>query len=923
MTKVASYGRGGKTYWYLRGGIGAKRRLVEICSPFVHPSMAYKFGLSDNWSDCEFCGQRFWFYESGTIAKTCSSAICKRLAKGTLRTSTVKEVVKLGERWVYDFTVQGNNNFWSGGFLSKNCVDEVDLIQFPKAYREALFIPTTIKDADGKDQPPITILTSSRKSSGGLVQEEIDNAEERGTAVRHHNILDVTARCPDERHRPDKTKMSVYYSTETLKTILPDEFLTLQAADPKKAETYVAAEVDWGCYHSCKIYAGCRGRLALQTSTAKALKPTYDTIRKFKEVGDIEMVKAQLFCWKPGNVGAVYANFSRSANMLTLDRMWEEITGEAPAAHITKGQLIELCMQRGFPVSGGMDFGFTHCFAVVVGFVVGRRLYIFDAFEVPELEPHQCVEVCDRRIKYLSPLLWPDTAYPAYIKMFRSAGYRCREHNKDVVGGIEAVRKKIAPAGMEPELYLIKGDDGCELLAKRLEGYRWKEDSVGRPTDVPIDIDDDLCFTEETEVLTSGGWMSLRDVTEEHEVLAISEDGLGSFERPLKVVKKSYAGEMFGVTHSHLEWQATADHAHAVMSQMDWKVRHRYRLQKRKVEDMASEMYWAQGPAQWPEGGGLFPGGADEAWVAGFWLAEGCFDVSRPTYLIVDQKKEPQKVQLRETLSRLGWHWIEYTASSGCTRFVMSGQGPRAAEWRERFGALSHGKKLMVKDVLAMTPAERAQFWDGYMAGDGSRTTSNWHFDSVSVELVDGAQVLSMMLGYGCRVVSYDCMRNGRTMVGLDGRREYAARQLYRGQVLRKKPVVHLSKSRIRNLGIRSTPVYCVRTSTGYFQARTNGKPFVAGNCDATRYLVQNTFGRSSGIVIAKGLASNIPDDVRNEKPLFPTASQQMSAKLHELTGGEAGSTIGMPAMVVLKPGETYGVDKKRLRKGGFFADFG
>lgn len=463
-------------------------------------------------------------------------------------------------------------------------VDEVDLIQFPKAYREALFIPTTIKNAHGADQPPITLLTSSRKYSGGLVQEEIDNAEERGTAVRHHSILDVTARCPDDRHRPDKPRLKVCCSKTTLSTIAPDDLVTLQKVDPKKAETYVEDEAYWGCVHNCKIFAGCRGRLANQTSTAQALKPTYDTIRKWKEVGDIEMVKAQLLCWKPGNEGSIYSNFSRISNMLPMDAMWEAVTGEKPLAPVSKGQLFEMFMKRGYPAIGGMDFGFTHCFAVVVGFMVGRRFYVTTAFEIPGLEPHQCVEVCDRRIKFMAPLLWPDTAYPAYIKMFRSGGYRCREHDKDVVGGIESVRKKIAPAGMEPELYLIKGDDECELLAKRIEAYRWKEDSTGRPTDVPHDVDDDLC--------------------------------------------------------------------------------------------------------------------------------------------------------------------------------------------------------------------------------------------------------------------------------------------------------------------------------------------------DALRYLIQNTFDRSSGIVLAKGSAANIPDDIKNQKPSFPTPQQQMAAKIHELTGGEAGSTVGMPAMIVLGPGEDVGLGRKVFKRGGFFSDF-
>lgn len=370
--------------------------------------------------------------------------------------------------------------------------DEIDLIQYPKAYREALFIPTTIKDQDGNCQPPITILTSSRKYAGGLVQEEIDKSDETGTVVRHHNILDVTAKCPDERFCPEKPKLNVYRSSETLKTILPDEYANLCISDPKLSETYIIDEAYHGCYHNCKIFAGCRGLLAKQTCNAGFLKPVYDTVRKWKQIGDIEMVKAQLLCLKPGNEGAIYSHFSRNNNMLSLNQMWAEVTGNEPGRLITKKELIDMFIDRGYSASGGMDFGFAHCFAVVIGFVVGHRIYIIDAFEIPGLELHQCVDICDRRIKHLNPLLWPDTAYPAYIKTFRSAGYRCRKHKKDVIGGIDAVRKKMAPAGLIPELYLIRNDDGCELLAKRIEGYRWMEDSLGRATDVPKDIDDDL-----------------------------------------------------------------------------------------------------------------------------------------------------------------------------------------------------------------------------------------------------------------------------------------------------------------------------------------------------------------------------------------------------------------------------------------------
>jgi hypothetical protein len=373
-------------------------------------------------------------------------------------------------------------------------VDELDLVRFPKAYHESILIPSTQTYVYGRKQPPITLLTSTRKSTGGLVQFELDRAKETGMRVEHWSIFDVTGACPESRHRPDLPKLKVYRSDETLKTITPEEYAALKVADPKKAETYVEAEAFKGCIENCPIFAACRGRLAAQKSKCKLLKEVDDTIGKFREVS-VEMAKAQLLCWKPGNEGAIYATLSRETHMMTPRAMYRAITGEeAPAAMVvTKDMLVQVLRQRGMPCVAGIDFGYTHCFAVVVGWVVGRILYILEAFEIPELEPHQCVEVCDRRIKKWSPLCWPDTAYPAYIKMFRSNGYSCREHTKDVIGGIEAVRKKLMPASSrKPELYLLDSDNGCDLLAKRILAYKWKMDTAGRPTDVPDDKEDDL-----------------------------------------------------------------------------------------------------------------------------------------------------------------------------------------------------------------------------------------------------------------------------------------------------------------------------------------------------------------------------------------------------------------------------------------------
>lgn len=372
-------------------------------------------------------------------------------------------------------------------------VDELDLIRFPKAYKESLFIPGTQTDVYGNKQPPITLITSTRKSSGGLVQAEIDNATKTGTRVHHWNVLDVTERCPTTKHRPDLPKLPVYRSDDTLLTITPEQYKELEAVDPKKATGYAQDEAYHGCIHNCKIFAACQGRLARQTSNAKLLKELADTTGKFAE-NDLDMALAQLLCRKPGRAGSVYTTLNKTRHLVTAKAMWEIMTGDPPTGPVTKEMLVAELGRREAKVWGGMDFGFTHCFASVTGWQDGRRLFILDAFEIPGLEPNECVEICNTRIKKFGATIYPDTAYPAYIKMFRKAGFKMNTHDKDVHGGIEAVRRKLNPAGnSDPELFLLADDEGCQILYKRMDEYKWLLDSQGNPTDVPDETNDDLC----------------------------------------------------------------------------------------------------------------------------------------------------------------------------------------------------------------------------------------------------------------------------------------------------------------------------------------------------------------------------------------------------------------------------------------------
>jgi hypothetical protein len=276
-------------------------------------------------------------------------------------------------------------------------VDEVDLIRFPRAYEEAKLIPSTQKGADGVVHPPITILTSTRKFSGGLVQKEIDDAQKTGLAVRHFNLLDVTERCPDNRHHPKLPMEQFYVSEETLETITPVAYQKLLEVDQKRAKLFVPKLAYQGCTRNCTIFAACQGRLAGVKSTNALLKDLTDTIGKFRDVS-VDMAKAQLMCWRPGNEGAVFPHFSRATHTMDVNAMWRELTGDEPPANLTKARLIQKMQERRCRFVAGIDWGYTHSTAVVVMAIDGRRAFIIEAFEIPGLELAQKIETCDREI---------------------------------------------------------------------------------------------------------------------------------------------------------------------------------------------------------------------------------------------------------------------------------------------------------------------------------------------------------------------------------------------------------------------------------------------------------------------------------------------------------------------------------------------
>ena len=377
-------------------------------------------------------------------------------------------------------TVQGCNSSHDN-ILS---VDELDILRFPQAYEEAKMIPCVMGG-----RFPITFKVSTRKNAFSLMQKEIDNAKVSGDTILRWNIIDVTERCPESRCRPGEPKIFRYVGKNLpLINYSRDDF---ELVPVEVRDKYDEVEAYSGCA-SCPILAACRTRLAdrPKEDVGGLYKPIEHTINLFKKLTP-DMAEAQLLCWRPSLHGLIYPRFLETgidANTLSVAQAWKSFTGNEAPTGTTLLKLINMLHYHGVQFTAGVDWGFRHAFAVVIGCELpDGAWWIVEVRVVKGLELDEMVSICSEvRDLYKIKKWYADTAMPSYIKTFRRKGMMCLKFKKDIDAGIEAVRGKIMDAMGRRYLRVIESDQNSFLI----DGFRkhhFKLDAAGNPTREPDD----------------------------------------------------------------------------------------------------------------------------------------------------------------------------------------------------------------------------------------------------------------------------------------------------------------------------------------------------------------------------------------------------------------------------------------------------
>lgn len=351
-------------------------------------------------------------------------------------------------------------------------IDEVDVVQDPRALKEAKMIPSTFGDYF-----PLTVYLSTRKFAGGLMEKTLKETIAANGEILRWNILDVTERIPHDVARVDEPKVVRYLARE-----LPMESLL-------ESEWSILPDETKNNYERFEAYAGIADHPLLpvmrnylvdrdQEDVGGLFKKLSATLNNFRQL-DADMASAQLLCDKPSSSGLVYPRFDEVKNVLSVQEAWEKISGlDTPCDF---NNLRQYLLDLGTVMIGGGDWGFTdHTALPVLALLPGGEVWHMDTFAAPGLEIDDIAKYGkELQDTWFVDKWYVDQNYPSYLKTLkRKANMRCPKFTKDVSAGISALQGKIVDSVNTRKYFVIDTPNNKQVVDAFGE-YRWKTDGKG------------------------------------------------------------------------------------------------------------------------------------------------------------------------------------------------------------------------------------------------------------------------------------------------------------------------------------------------------------------------------------------------------------------------------------------------------------
>lgn len=323
---------------------------------------------------------------------------------------------------------------------------------------------------------------STRKSRYGLMNAQIEEAEQAGRTVRRWTTLEFSAKCPDERSGTDETVG--YVLQDTMEVITEEQWE--KKDKQKKQEYFVNTFPGKGCL-SCPMAAVCLGDAKKQTSTSPMLKPIGDAIKKTRENG-ADWTLSQLFNLKPSVEGIIYKEFDEKQHVKNWNEMWAILTNQEYPGECTHDIFVKKCHSMGLSCYAGIDWGWSNPSTVVYFFVDNKEnVYVVRCEGRTFTNNPTWVQIIKNKWHqmYRCQLYFPDMANPGDGVTMRTEGLPCpTEQTKDTPGGIQVVKKWLRSlASPVPKMFFAR--DTCGPIIQEFFMYHFKTDASGKITEDP------------------------------------------------------------------------------------------------------------------------------------------------------------------------------------------------------------------------------------------------------------------------------------------------------------------------------------------------------------------------------------------------------------------------------------------------------
>jgi len=250
------------------------------------------------------------------------------------------------------------------------------------------------------------------------------------------------------------------------------------------------------------------------------------------------------------------------------------------------------------------------------------------------------------------------------------------------------------------------------------------------------------------EVLTSEGWVDIKEVKAGDKVISVDASGQQITKTVSDTVKEYYSGNMVSRKD---EMVFTENHRLPIFKEdKNVEIRHFYELpgqcnvvraakpNRKGLKSFFEVPKYKTRKLRLPQPDKLSY--ADYAELMGWFLSEG-HTLDRDKEFGISQTKEPQRTQIRELLDRCGFRYRE-------SAFGFQVPSPKWWNYFRQFGKCRD--KFIPRELLYS--GWLSIFFDALMAGDGNWSGSGGTYYTTSKQLADDVLEVCILLGYSAKL---------------------------------------------------------------------------------------------------------------------------------------------------------------------------